>query len=346
MPALQTEAIRAELERSFQRATSARGLMTQNVVVGGRLVALRFAGAELQGPLTRALAHLAAGTGSPALTICVADSASTGVAPRVESRLGSPGSGALHCVCLPDSGAVYYLDATSRVAFFWLPARESLKTWDLAAPFRLLFAWWAQTLGAQLAHGAVVGAGSGSLLFAGPGGAGKSTLTLACLRHGLCTLGDDYVWIEPGSPYRAHSLYCSVKAFAGPLLAELGDPVSTDEKTTVFLAGRPGAQLARSLPLHGVAALRIAARPFPVVRRTTPMQVLAALGPSSLLQLPGSGADGLARLARLVRETRNFALDVGSDHTANAEVVAQLLEQVRGSTPAERLHGAPSGGTA
>jgi hypothetical protein len=344
MSAPEPEATCTELERSFERATSARGLVTRRIEIGGRLVELQFAGAELAGPLTRAFSHLKAGEGAPALTIRVADSASTGVVPRVDVRpacpsASVPGPGAvLRCIYVPDSRLVHCLDAGRRVAFCWAHAREALKAWDIAAPFRLLLAWWAETLGAQLAHGAVVGSGAAGVLLAGPSASGKSTLTLACLRRGLCTLGDDYVWIEPGSPYQAHSLYCTLKVRRGLVPAQFGDVAATDddpsEKTTIFLADRPGVQLGRALPLWAVAALRIAARPLPLVRRGSAMEALAALGPSSLLQLPGSGAGGLARLARLVRKTPTFALEAGGNHAANAEAVASLLGSLRGPKPA------------
>ena len=105
-----------ELGRSFEQATRRSGLVTRNVEIGGRLVALRFAGAALRGPLTRAFSPLAASGGGPALTICVADSASTGVVPRLETRLGRPGSSALRCIYVPDSGAVHCFDAARGVA--------------------------------------------------------------------------------------------------------------------------------------------------------------------------------------------------------------------------------------
>lgn len=336
VPQLEQEAACVELEQSFARATNARGCLTRNIEIGGRRVALRFAGSALCEPLTRAFSHVAADEGPPALTICVADSASTGVVPRLKSRLGRPGGAALCCIYVPDSHLVHCFDAERRLAFFWAHARETLKPWELAAPFRLLLAWWAETLGAQLAHGAVVGSGSVGVLLAGPSGSGKSTLTLGCLRRGLGTLGDDYVWIEPARPYRAHSLYCTLKVHEGPPLTELGEPARADEKTTLFLDRRYGGELLRALPLRAVAALRIAARPLPLVRPGSAMEVLAALGPSSLLQLPGSGAGGLSRLAGLVRETPRFVCEAGSNHAANVDAIAGLLAELGGLTPGPR----------
>lgn len=350
MPPLEQEAACIELERSFERATNARGRVTRNIEIGGRLVELRLAGAELCEPLTRAFSHVVAGEGAPALTICVAESASTGVSPRLASRPGRPSGGALRCIYEPDSRVVHCFQPERRLAFYWVHARETLKAWDLAAPFRQLLAWWAETLGAQLAHGAVVGSGSAGVLLAGPSGSGKSTLTLACLRRGLCTLGDDYVWIEPGSPYQAHSLYCTLKLHGGLLPTKPGDvagaPDDPGAKTTVFLTDLPGAQLARALPLRAVAALRIAARPLPFVRRASAMEVLSALAPSSLLQLPGSGAGSLGRLASLVRETPTFVLELGNNHSANTEAVTGLLGQLRGPSPAtpEVARSEPHGG--
>lgn len=325
MSALEREAACSELERSFARATSERGLSTRSIEIGGRVVELRFAGTELCEPLTRAFSHVTASAGAPALTICVADTASTGVAPRIEARPRRVAAGALRCIFEPDSRVVHCFQPERKVAFFWAQAKDALKPWELAAPFRLLLGWWAETLGAQLAHGAVVGCESGGILLAGPSGSGKSTLTLACLRRGLCTLGDDYVWVEPANPHRAHSLYCTLKVSP----RELGEPAESMEKTTLFLdAGREAELVSHVFPLRAAAALRIAGHSHPLVRRASAMEVLAALAPSSLLQLPGSGSGGLARLASLVRAMPTFVCEAGSDHARNAEAIAGLLVEL------------------
>jgi hypothetical protein len=340
-------AVTAELERAFERACGALGRATRWLTIGGRRVEVRLAGSRLETTL-RALGHLETGAAAPAFTLCVADTETSGVEPRLalqqksaaRERIGAPRS-----ISLPSSRALYHYDPERRLGFCWY-ARATLEPWERAAPFRPLLAWWAADLGAQLAHAAVVGNGHSVIVFAGPGGSGKSTLTLGCLRRGLRTLGDDYVWLEPGRPWSAHSLYCSVRLVRGDWHADCGgfypDPGdATDDKLAAFLPAVLGAH-PPAAPIRAVAALRIADRSRPRVRRASPVQVLAALAPSSLLQLPGSGPSGLAQLARLVRETPALLFEAGADHAANAEAVAALVDDLsRPERPSALDPGAP-----
>jgi hypothetical protein len=171
-----------ELEHAFELGSRVAGIRREYVRIGGRRVALEFAGPELAPRLMPALAHVATSSGSTELTISVADSESTGVTPRLSPQRHTEErarSDALRPSYLDDGETIHLLDVTRRRAFWWLSSPRALKPWDLAGPFRILLSWWAQHLGAQLAHGAVVGREDGAVLFAGSGGAGKSTLTLA-----------------------------------------------------------------------------------------------------------------------------------------------------------------------
>lgn len=327
--------VAVELERAFERADDRLGSRVRTVTIGTRRVELRFVGAALEAVLMRALAHLESSAGEPLLRICVADSESSGVSPRLEFRaMGAreAADGGDRCIYVPGSHAIYHLSASRRMAFCWF-ASARIEPWDVAAPFRQIFSWWAEALGAQLAHAAVVGKKDAGVVLAGPSGSGKSTLTLACLRSGLETLGDDYVWVEPGSPWSGHSLYSSVRLAERGFRNHFSDlcPHASafgDEKFAMFVSDLRMGGMSPSFPIRGVAALRIGKRRRPTVRIASTMHVLTALAPSSLLQLPGSGASGLARLTRLIRESRALLFEAGSDYSANVEALTGLVEEL------------------
>ncbi|NUN48582.1 MAG: ATP-binding cassette domain-containing protein [Candidatus Brocadiae bacterium] len=67
-------------------------------------------------------------------------------------------------------------DGGRREALAWAASADSVPPWEIAAPFRSAWAWWAERCGAVLAHGAVVGDAEGAALITGVSGSGKSTL--------------------------------------------------------------------------------------------------------------------------------------------------------------------------
>ena len=76
-------------------------------------------------------------------------------------------------------------DRHSRRALYWVRRASDLPFWEIASPFRILFHWWAQSWGGQVAHAAAVGVNGRGVLLAGKSGSGKSTAALACLRQGM-----------------------------------------------------------------------------------------------------------------------------------------------------------------
>ena len=84
--------------------------------------------------------------------------------------------------------------------------------WERAAPFRSIWQWSLTSEDRCLAHAAAIGTSAGGLLLVGPGGAGKSTTTVAAALSGMRVAGDDYVVLESGpGGVVAHSLYATAK---------------------------------------------------------------------------------------------------------------------------------------
>jgi hypothetical protein len=338
---LASEAVLGEMESAFELAKERAGSARFGFCVAGRPVHVEFAGAALVSGLTRALRHLEAPCHEPSFEIRVWESQTTGAVPSLP-RQPSTGLGLQRVVASPGevrrfyaelSRALYCLDAKRRLGFACFESTR-LPSWDVGAPLRPLWAWWAESEGAQLAHGAVVGSEEQAVLLAGKGGSGKSTTALACFRAGLALAGDDYVIIDSRAPHLAHSLYSTVKVQElelerrFPELARhaISEPRGADKRVLSLCDAGPGHILGRAR-IRAVAAHGISTSGTPSLTRASAVRVLAALAPSSLLQLPGPETRGLERLSRTVRGAKTFVLEAGKNERDNVELVQAILAE-------------------
>ena len=330
------------LDRFAFAADRAGGITERCFSIGGRRVILRFAGPALIEPVTRALAHLGcppgAGAEDPPLTVMLWDEASTGVGvaglrrdtdtPSME-LFRRPGMVGLH---QPVERILCVLDQSRDTALWWTPDALTLPYWERGAPLLRLLHWWMPRHGCQVVHGAAVGTAHGGVLLVGPSGSGKSSTALASLQGGLHYVGDDYVLMELGPPATAYSLYNSAKlhpeqATRFPALLE-GPGAPDEEKVLAFMHERRPEQLALSVPLVAVLAPVVVPSTRTTVAPLPRAQALAALAPSTILQLHG-GDDTLARLAALLRAVPCYRISLGSDMEAIAHVIAGLIEDLR-----------------
>lgn len=233
-----------------------------------------------------------------------------------------------------NDGAVWQLhDPRAGAAVYWARDRAAIPEWDYGAPLRNLLAWALHDLGRLLLHGAVMGGEGGALLVAGAGGAGKSSTTLAALRHaGLRTVGDDFVALGPDGS--AEALFDTVKLDQAAL-ARLGVPAAwvanpgrpEGEKARLHLLDRlPGALVPR-LAVRALAVPRIVpgrgSRALPVAGGL----LLRALAPSSLFLVPGAEAERFRRLAALTQRLPCRVLELGSDPAGVAAAVEAVLRE-------------------
>ena len=181
-----------QAEECFVRAANAAGLHQRSFDVGGRRIEMRFAGAKLLDPMTRALAHCAArGDGPAELRVCFFDTESTGtaMAPPAWSRDQYTGSGRIAGFCDERVETSYQLgwdvfqclDRQRKVALYWTPSWRVLPWWEVSFPLRVILHWWLRDTELQPVHAAAVGNADGGVLIAGPCGSGKSTTALSCL---------------------------------------------------------------------------------------------------------------------------------------------------------------------
>lgn len=336
-----------DLRSAFERA-AARGVVERTYRIAGQPVRLRIAGDVLAAGMTPALEHLAAPIDAePALTVRMWDSAATGVMPpappwaadayreRSDIRHDYDFRASFNMM----SGVLSLLEAGDTEATVWVRDAAALPLWETAAPMRTLLGWWASSVGGQLAHGAGVGTERGGILLAAVGGSGKSTTALSCLNAGLLYAGDDYVLVEGGAEPTIHSLYASAKVVPSnlearlPHLASLAQESGVEtpdsdpfDKVVLLLQDHFPQQMAASLPLRAIVVPHIDPD-GPTVTPLSPRDVLRALAPTTVFQLPGAGSDSLALLSGIVEGVPGYALGVGPDLGENVDAIRDLIDR-------------------
>lgn len=333
-----------ELTASFERAAQAAGLVERSIRIGDAPVRIRFAGVALAEQLGRAFDHLAdVGADDPELTIEVWDSEDSGTPPPPLPLLapGSPRGTTIytsddgrHFASRPALGQLSAYERSTSRAWFWSRNANELPFWEPAAPFRQILHWWLPDQGALLLHAASVGEAAGGVLLVGAGGSGKSTCALSCLTSDLLYAGDDYVGVELGPVPRVLSLFSSGKLEPdhATLLPHLPAPSfagdgALEEKSVFYVAERFPERMCRGFPLRAIVAPRVQGTE-PQVQQCTPVQVLAALAPSTLLQLVPARQEALSAMAALLQNIPAFGLQVGGPTELIPPTIAGLLSEL------------------
>lgn len=338
----------------FTRAIEKTGSVVERYFsIGGLPVCLRFAGDRLVPQLTPALAHLAiAPSDSPALTICVWDSASTTtqlplllaslvdllrhkwwelLGPRREIKRYQGQRIRTSFFLGPDILSV--LDTQRHVGVYWIDDAARIPYWERGSPFLAILSWWMELRNRHYVHAGAVGHQSGGVLLAGKGGSGKSTTALSCLRSELLYASDDYCLVtEEPTPY-VYSLYNTAKLKGHHDFQRFPDLRTTisnadrvpEEKAVVFLQTHYPDKIVSGFPIQAVLVPRVTEQTETRLQPTSPIHALKALAPSSLFQVPGAGQKKFHMLAKLVKQVPCYALELGSDVAAIPAVIARLL---------------------
>jgi hypothetical protein len=329
----------AGVEESYAEAAASDGV-EQQIALAGAPVRLEFADQAMFGRLAPGFAHLVDSSATaPALTLRVWDSTGAGAPPLPDVEPGPRGriyysaDGPVQVAYQPGLSLLSVFDRERQLAWFWCEAAEKLPYWESSAPFRQILHWWLPSREMLLVHGAAVGRADGGVLLVGRGGSGKSTSALACLESNLLYAGDDYCAVDDAAP-AIHSLYCSGKlepAHAARL-DHLPEPTidgdgSDDEKAVFFVQDRYPDRTTPRLPLRAVLAPRIAGDE-PRIAPLAGGAALAALAPSTLLQLHPKEPEAFARMARLVGRVPAFSFELGPDISAIPGAIERLLDEL------------------
>lgn len=226
-------------------------------------------------------------------------------------------------------------DRRQRRALVYYERPETVPTWDRCAPLRVALGFLGPVHGVHLLHGAVVTRGASGLLLVGPGGSGKTSSSLACLREGssLGFLAEDYTAVEESS-LRALPLYRSFKVGCQglqrmPWLEGYHRLGEQDGKGCFLL---PSERLSGAVALSGVVWPDLEGPP--TVLPIGKAEALKRLAPSSLMQNPNAGAGDFRALASLCRRLPSYRMGL-SDHPAPDLVEQRLAEAFRRSEPSE-----------
>lgn len=340
---------KAFLERSlavFDQATRSNAAREWTGVLAGHSVRLRIAGDAFYPVVTRALAHLAEPFLDRAeLTVHVWDTVSTGTdmapPPWPREAFGPHGlvegfnDGRFMTAYDLGSHTLSLLDVVAGEAVFWTRDATKLPPWEPAAPLRRIFHRWLRSQGLQFAHAAAVGLPSGGALFAGRSGSGKSTTALHLLREGFGYVGDDYVVLGRSPQPTAHSLYCTAKLHDATrtrfphLLPAFDTPASPAlPKAVAFIqAGRDGLIL-RDTRVSAVFLPTITGLTRSDITPASVAEAIAAIAPSTILQLPGAEQADLTQLAAFMRLTHLYKLHLGTDLTDVGHLIRTTIEAV------------------
>jgi hypothetical protein len=341
-----------EMRRLFEQARASDGSTSLSWQIAGVPIGMHIAGSTLGPRLTPALAHHGPSMSSPEVVVHAWDVAE--VAGRLPTYPDDALDGGITAASRvaeapdvrvryqPDLRALTAYDRGSGTAWYCVADAAELPWWETGAPLRSLLSWVMADRGRVLVHGAAVGSVRGAVLLVGAGGSGKSSTALACLEAGMGFLGDDYCVLEPGDEPIVHTLYGTAKLHADqrdvyPIASRtvLNEQREPDDKVLLWPARQLPEQIVTSAPVRAVVAPTIvpgrASRLEPLSRATA----LAALAPSSILQLPGAAGDELSAMAGLVRVVPCWRLELGSDRRGVAEALRPLVDDA-GRTEAAR----------
>lgn len=348
--AVEAASVLLELEESWGSVAATASLHRFGVRLGGVPVVIESADAALFDRLRPALDHHPrlngsgdgsgdAGRGVVTVRIWSLDGPDAvrpamppALVQRADASAIGPGGSRVRARFDHANRALMAWDSASDVAWWCLESVDGLEWWEEAAPFRPLLSWILPAHQRHFAHCAAVGSSDGAIVLVGPGGSGKSTTALACHLDGMGYVGDDYCLITNDPVPVVHSLYGTAKVRlgesieSGPLAAHMMRATPpAGGKAVALVSARDGAHLVASAPVAVVAAVSVGTDSRTRVHDATRAEVLAALAPNSLQQLPGVTAASFTALSTLVRSVPVCRIELGHDRNEVVAVVRAVL---------------------
>jgi hypothetical protein len=217
------------------------------------------------------------------------------------------------------SPSLYVVDRPSRRAVCWVTEKSAVKAWERSRPFLPALQAMFDDSPWLAVHAAALALADRAILFAGPGGAGKTTLSLAGLSAGWRFIGDDYVLVDTRedapavAPLFATARLRDDMVARFPNLARARTAISHDfdeRRHELSLRGIPelrggAARLERLLFVERSGHL---APDFAPIRRS---KVLAAMAANIFIATPGAREPRLRKLSRLLTAAPVARFDPG-----------------------------------
>jgi hypothetical protein len=327
---------------AYEEAAAAGGEVERHFELGGLVVRVRFAGEALVSSVITVFAHRAVEPRPADFTVCVWDSASTGVRTPFRPWRDDPECtlGEIRGYHGKRIGAVYeggvdfvhLVDRERALGVSWISdARRVPQWWVSSFPLRLPLHLWLRDMPYQLVHAGAVGLAEDGVLLAGRSGSGKSTSALACLDSPLAFAGDDYVLVELGEVPRVHNLYGIAKVEEDvlarfPLLQPLvNGRRQPDEKPMVSIADHLPAKLGSGFRARAILLPRVTGLRETTVAPATKVEALTALAPTTVFQLRVDREQAFAKMSDLVKQVPSYWLEAGTELEEIPAAIRTLL---------------------
>jgi hypothetical protein len=233
----------------------------------------------------------------------------------------------------PDFKSWQFLSHETGSGLYLLDGTEAFAPWERAFPLRNFIHWAYAADNRRLIHAASLGLNGAGVLLAGAGGAGKSGTTLSGILNGLQSVGDDYIGLEfaDGRP-SAFPVMKLMKQDPAGLLRLKQDPNSTTfgeinwqgKHEFDFESFVPNSR-AESLAINAILLPHVSHSTRTNMRSATPREVMFALMPNNLQQLPGALKQGFDFISRLSRAVPGYHLELGQDAAEVSDVITEFL---------------------
>lgn len=331
--------------QTFERATQAAGGTCEYFFsIGGQTVQLRFAGPDLVPRIVPALEHLAITPPTPpALTVCLFDSASTGIfmppPPWPPTAYGARGeiqgfnTDRIYTFYQPGNDILRMIDTQRNLAIYWVDKAERVPYWEASFPMRSIIHWWTRPQPLQLMHAGAVGLPDGGVLLAGKSGSGKSTSTLACLDSELLYLGDDYILARTAPTPYVYSMYNTAKLVPDNLhrLPHLQPLISNSdqlesEKALFYLKDHYPDKFIHGFPIKAILLPRVTGQRDTRLTKASAAASLKALVPTTILHLPRASHEAFQKMSALVKQVPTYHLELGTDMAQIPQTILNLLK--------------------
>ena len=333
---------------AFRRAAEQNPaeVVARHYRLGGGRVVIRCAGTALSDDIHAPMAHLQldeAPEVAPDLEIEIWDERATGVGcqacvigpdPEATGTVSIYGPGRFVLHQSPQARSV--IDRRARRIVTWIADHERLTQYELGRPLHSDLLLWHRDRGIQAVHAGLVALGGEGVLFGGPGGSGKTTTALTCLRAGMAYLADDYVGLQlvADSTWLGHSLYSSthlaphhIKRFPDLIPHSRPGRMAREDKHLVLLERLYPGRFAASATIRVIALPRVVDATETRTRPASKIEVLRQLAPSSLFGLPygSSGRKSFDAMVGLVESVPTVWLELGRDLEGIPRAVAALI---------------------
>jgi hypothetical protein len=343
------------MQASFEEASRKHPVWHSSAMFAGRLAQIRIVGTELVQQMTPGIQHLLgveANEAESGLKIDLWEEDATGIACPLESvkidgperavwRQGEWGFTIGSCedrfIGRRRLRMDMWLDREGQHIFGCARDSQRFSLLERGNPIRFPLFLWHRDRGAEVMHAGFVSRRGHGILLAGRGGVGKTTVALTSLARGFDYLGDDYVALQPtdDGSFAGHSLYNSawltddhLSRFPGFLPNAARGTQPEQNRNLIFLYSGFANRLPCSAPIRVVVLPRVTDRSFAQFRAASKREALLALAPTSILNLPSTGANALARMARLVDQLPCFWLELGTDLQSVPDSLDSLLSEL------------------